>query len=361
MGQLIIGNSTIPFGDIRSGKWPEQPAYFHASLLFCHAWLNGEENFELETSGSTGKPKTILVHRDQMTTSAKATRDFFGIKTGQNLLCCLNTSMIGGKMMLVRALEWNSEVHLVEPSSNPFLDFHSSEAFDFTALVPLQLEAAIENEATHRILNRVENIIVGGAPISSTLREKAARLVSSVYQTYGMTETVSHIALANLKASGPLVYKALPGVRLYQSHANRLGIVAPMANVPSFLTNDLVEMKGEDGFIWKGRADFTINTGGIKVQPEVIEQQIAAAIQRYFPGSRFFVSGKPNEKLGAMVVLIMEGVKGENKRSEDLLSELKESLPTHHNPREIHFTPSFFETPSGKINRKETMGRLFDH
>src|SRR5690606_24473244 len=104
----------------------------------------------------------------------------------------------------------------------------------------------------------------------------------------GMTETVSHIAMANLKAPGPLVYKALPGVRLYQGPDNRLGIVAPMANATSFVSNDLVEILGKNEFIWKGRADFTINTGGIKVQPEEIEQQIAATIQRYFPSNRFF-------------------------------------------------------------------------
>ena len=360
MGHLIIGNSIIPFGDIQSGKWSEQPAYFHASLLFCHAWLNGEEHFELETSGSTGKPKTILVGRDQMTISAKATGDFFGIEAGQNLLCCLNTSMIAGKMMLVRAMEWNSDVYLVEPSSNPFLNFHHTKTFDFAALVPLQLEVALENHTTKMMLNRIKNIIVGGAPISSTLRAKAARLASSLWQTYGMTETVSHIALADLKAPGPMVYKALPGVRFYQSPDNRLGIMAPMASVPSFLTNDLVEMAGKDGFIWKGRSDFTINTGGIKVQPEEIEQQIAEPVQQHFLGHRFFIGGKPNGKLGETVVLIMEGMEMEKSRSEELLSELKKILPTHHNPREIHFVSSFQETPSGKINRKATTGRLFD-
>lgn len=360
MGQLTIGNSTIHFGDIRSGKWPEQPAYFHASLLFCHAWLNGEEHFELETSGSTGKPKTILVHRDQMTISARATGDFFGIAPGQTLLCCLNTAMIAGKMMLVRAMEWDCHVYLIAPSSNPFLGFHPSTTFDFAALVPLQLETALGNDATKTMLNQVENIIVGGAPISSALRAKAAGLAHSLYQTYGMTETVSHIALANLKVPGPLVYQTLPGVKLYQSPDNRLGIVAPMANTSRLLTNDIVEMISDNEFIWKGRWDFTINTGGIKVQPEEMEEQIAAPIQRYFPSHRFFIGGKPDERLGEAVILIMEGAERGKERSGELLSELKKALPHHHSPREIHFVSAFIETPSGKVNRKATMDRLFN-
>jgi O-succinylbenzoic acid--CoA ligase len=360
MGDIIIKDRKFLFKDIQSGSWPEQKPYFETALLFCREWLNGKENLELNTSGSTGSPKTIHVHRRQMVTSAKATGDFFKVQSHQHLLCCLNTAMIAGKMMLVRAMEWNSTLHLMEPVSNPLLGIPFDQGFMLVAMVPLQLEACLQHEKSRKILNQIQNLIIGGAPISPSLREKASLLKNNLFQTYGMTETVSHIALANLKTFGPLTYQTLPSVRIRQSLDQRLEIAAPMINDEWILTNDRVEITSGSSFIWKGRADFTINSGGLKIQPEEVEAKISRAVNRFFPNLRFFITGKPDMILGQKSVLLLEGKDENPHASEVLLSVLKEMLPQHQNPKEVCFLAFFKETPSGKINRLETVKGLFE-
>lgn len=359
MGCIIIDDWKISFGEIQSGKWPVLKPYFEESLLFCQEWLNGKETFQLKTSGSTGTPKILQVQRSQMMSSAKATGDFFQVKPRQNLLCCLHTSMIAGKMMLVRSMEWNSSLYLREPSSNPLLDFPLNQTFDFVALVPLQLEFCLQTTESKKLLDQIKNLIIGGAPIAPSLREKTFLLAGNVYQTYGMTETVSHIALADLKVSGQLVYHTLPGVKIRQTSDSRLEIAAPMTNHSWLLTNDVVQMVSNSRFIWKGRADFTINSGGIKIHPEEIEGQTIELINKLFPGRRFAIGGKPDSQLGQKVVLIIEGIGINPSQAENLLPLLKEILPQYTDPKEIHFLDSFAETVSGKVNRGETLKKLF--
>lgn len=354
MGGIIIQDREISFKDIQGGNWPRQKDYFEDALLFCRDWLRGRENFELKTSGSTGPPKGISIHRGQMISSAKATGAFFDMQPGQNLLCCLNTSMIGGKMMLVRAMEWDCLLDLVESSSNPLLGFPAEKRFDFAAMVPLQLEACLENKKTRPLLDRINKLIIGGAPISPSLRKQALSLNANIYQTYGMTETVSHIALANIKSSGPLVYQTLPGVRIRQNDDQRLQIAAPMVHEEWLLTNDRVEILSDSSFIWKGRADFTINSGGLKIQPEEVEEKINETIHQIFPNVRFFIGSREDAKLGQKMILILEDKGNRSARQEKLLSLLRDLLPKYHNPKEIYFVYPFVETPSGKVNRKET-------
>ncbi len=212
--QIIIGPHFLTPEVIKSGQWPDLEDYFDQSLRFCQEWLLGKKEFTLQTSGSTGKPKSIRVSRDQMALSAAATAKFFRIKPGSKLLCCLNTEMIAGKMMLVRAMEWNSDLYLQTPSSNPLLEVPESQHLDFIAMVPLQLENVLKLEHSKNLLKKISHAIIGGAPLSPSLREKAAQCSKNLYQTYGMTETVSHIALAKIKTDGPLVYRTLPGVSL---------------------------------------------------------------------------------------------------------------------------------------------------
>src|SRR5690554_6037664 len=216
MGKIIINKQEFPFQQIRENKWPEQASYYQASLAFCNEWLNGKQSFELQSSGSTGTPKTIEVSRAQMSSSAKATGVFFGIRPEANLLCCLNTAMIAGKMMLVRAMEWDSILYIVEPQSNPLLSIDPVQQFVFATMVPLQLETCLHDAHTAQMLTHIVHLLIGGAPIADSLRHKAALLPGNLYQTYGMTETVSHIALANLKADGALIYELLPGVACRQ-------------------------------------------------------------------------------------------------------------------------------------------------
>jgi len=310
MGKIIINGQEFSFQQIKEGQWQEQKPYFQESLSFCHDWLNAKLSFELQSSGSTGKPKTIVVSRAQMISSANATRDFFGIQPEASLLCCLNTAMIAGKMMLVRAMEWDSHLHLLAPSSNPLLEFAADQRFDFTTMVPLQLEACLADATSAMVLGNIRVLLVGGAPLAEALREKARKFPTELFQTYGMTETVSHIALADLKAEGPLTYQPLPGVLTRQNSEGSLEIKSPMSNDRWISTNDVVEILPSGGFIWKGRSDFTINTGGIKVQPEEVEALAAEVMAQHYPGKRYFVTALADSKLGQKVVLMIEGDQG---------------------------------------------------
>lgn len=356
MGKIIINGQEFSYHQLKEGRWPEQKSYFQASLSFCHDWLNGKSSFELHSSGSTGRPKTIQVSRAQMSSSAKATGDFFGIRPEADLLCCLNTAMIAGKMMLVRAMEWDSQLYLVEPASNPLIGFGAGQHFEFTTMVPLQLETCLEDAHAREMLGNIRHLLIGGAPPGEALREKAVKLPIKVFQTYGMTETVSHIALADIKADGPLIYQPLPGVQIRQTLEGSLEIKAPMSNDRWISTNDVVELLPGGGFVWKGRTDFTINTGGIKVQPEEVEKSAGKAMERFFPGQRYFVTALPDSKLGQQVVLIIEGKQGDQD-IQQIIQSLGKVLPRYHVPKKLLFVPKFAETASQKINRHRTMER----
>lgn len=355
MGKINIKGQEFSFQQIRKNKWQEQAPYYQASLVFCSEWLNGKQSFELQSSGSTGTPKTIEVSRAQMSSSAKATGDFFGIQPEAGLLCCLNTAMIAGKMMLVRAMEWDSRLYLVEPSSNPLQSFPPNQHFDFATMVPLQLGTSLGHPHSAALLHGIRNLLIGGAPLSDLLREKTNKLSNNLFQTYGMTETVSHIALADLKAKGPLLYKTLPGVQIRQSPEGTLEVMAPMSNHKWVCTHDVVEIVEEGGYIWKGRADFTINTGGIKVQPEVVEELTSKLMERYFPGQRYFVTSLPDPRLGQKIVLMVEGEQAAYQNSDQVIQVLKAELPPYHTPKSLLFVPKFAETASHKINRIKTV------
>ncbi|GGF16913.1 AMP-binding protein [Echinicola rosea] len=357
MGKIIIGTSSIPFGEIKKGNWPDCGPYFDRSLAFCQAWLNGEASFQLNTSGSTGTPKTIDISRRQMEISAAATGKFFDIEPKANLLCCLNTDMIAGKMMLVRGLEWDSIIYLQEPSGTPLADLDGLGTFGFVAMVPAQ----VENSLLYSIekLKNIQHLIIGGAPLSHKLQKEISQLSCNAYQTYGMTETVSHIALAKITGLPPLIYRTLPGVTISTSKDSCLVINAPMANT-TLTTNDKVTIPAANTFIWQGRADFTINSGGIKIQPEKLEVEIASTMEMHLPGKRYFIAGAPDEKWGQRVVLVIESAPISTAKREQIESEIAAKVKKHERPKNIYFIENFTETPSGKIKRIASLEQVLD-
>lgn len=354
MGKIIIQNRVYSFKQIQNKEWSEPELYFHQALTFCHQWLTGVQDFDLSTSGSTGEPKTITVHRQQMEKSAAGTKAFFGIEQGSKLLCCLNIWMIAGKMMLVRAMEWDATVYVEDPKENPLLDIEATISFDFVAMVPMQVNACIENEKTLGKLKNIKNLIIGGAPSSRNLVGKIIILKLNAYQTYGMTETVSHIALAKI-SNEELVYTTLPEVKIGCDQEGKLWIESPTAKEKRLQTNDLVEKLNNSQFKWLGRADFTINSGGIKLQPEILEPQISASVEKIYGPCNFFLIGKEDEKLGEKMVLVLEQPLKNESQAQDLLNELKSMINRYHIPREILIAPSFVKTASGKINRQATL------
>lgn len=347
MGKIIIQDQEFSFEQIKTGDWSVQDPYFHQALSFCKDWLNGINEFELATSGSTGKPKIIRVGRNQMEISAKATFDFFSLKKKPKLFCCLNVKMIAGKMMLVRAMEWDAVIYLVPPQANPMEKMDKD--FDFAAMVPLQVDSCIEDPDSLEKLLKIKTLIIGGAPVSNELLKKITDLPMNAYQTFGMTETVSHIALAKIERE-ELIYRVLPGVTIGVEVDNRLWVEAPMAKEKRLQTNDVVELLSPSQFKWIGRADFTINSGGIKMQPEILESKIAETVYSIFGKQNFFLFGKDDSKLGQKPVLVIEYIKDEKKAS-DLLYKLRLVLDRYQVPKEILFNPHFTKTESGKINR----------
>lgn len=314
---------------------------------FLLDWLNYQSTIEVHTSGSTGTPKTILLHKYRMVNSAKATGDFFDLKSGTTALHCLPMNFIAGKMMLVRALVLGLKMDCVEPTTCPLqnIDKH----YGFSAMVPLQLQNSLDD------IDKIKTLIIGGAKPSRELKEKTQSKKCSIYETYGMTETITHVAVKkinNLNSTGNPLYKntfsALPNVFFSMDTRGCLVISAPNISEEVVVTNDLARLFSPTEFEWLGRYDFIINSGGIKLIPEVIEEKLTALIE-----NRFFVSGLPDNNLGEKLILIIEGAV-----DMDLLvqriSSFK-SIKKYERPKEIYMLPKFFETKNGKIRRRETM------
>ena len=325
------------------------------------SWFAGKKIL-VKTSGSTGAPKTIAFSREQMIESARATGRFFDMGEGTRALLCLPLDYIAGKMMLVRAMTLGWHLEGVEPVIQ--LDLEKGASYDFAAMIPMQLENNLN------YLDRIKNLIVGGASVSWKLQEKIESVPTRVYATYGMTETITHIAVRPLNKSAkqkvnsgnPSVsdetYTALPGVSFYKDARGCLVVRCPRISDTEIATNDLVELISEHSFIWNGRIDNVINSGGLKLMPEVIEQKFSRCLSQ-----RFFAAGFPDMELGERMLFVVEG-KPENgllNRVKSFQAESAGRIAKHEVPKDIVFLPKFAETDSGKINRKKNLDLIESH
>ena len=332
----------------------ELPEFAQVAFAFCRDWMTGQETFTQQTSGSTGAPKLQVLSRTQMEASAAATGAFFGTTTSGHLLCCLNPAFIAGKMMLVRAMVWDCPITLVETSANPLLGLE--EQFSFVALVPLQVEAALAEEKSRKLLQSIPHVLIGGAALPHKIQQVLVQQGIRAWQSFGMTETVSHIALAKIE-EGELVYQALPGVAIGINELDCLWIQSPMSGTERIQTNDSIELRSKNTFTWLGRADFVVNSGGIKLFPEQLEGRIAPLLEETCPGCAYFLFGEKDSRLGEQLVLYVEGA-GEEKKRLALESGLGQILGKYEVPKKIYFKASFAYTPTRKINRQTTAASL---
>ena len=300
---------------------------------FLLDWFDGKEYIEMQTSGTTGKPKTFRINKQAMVNSALATGDFFGLEPGNRALQCLPVKYVAGKMMLVRAMIIGLELDFVAPSLNPLEE--TEGIYDFVAMVPLQAQHSIKE------LKRVKKIIIGGAKINNTLEKQLVKLPTIIYETFGMTETITHIAA---KRIGEKVFTVLPNVTISFDDDNCLVIHAPRISDEIIHTNDIVELVNENQFVFVGRKDNVINSGGIKLFPEVIEEKLAEKIEQ-----NYFITSKEDLELGNKVVLVIEGEKY------PIDDSVFENLDKYEKPKEIIFVKKFKETVSGKLIRNESL------
>ena len=332
---------------------------YEAKVLdFVRQWLNGTQEFGLTTSGSTGTPTPIALRRRQLEASARRTADFFDLGPGDRALVCLNCEYIGGLMMLVRGLERNVHLTVVEPHADPFAHVAADAEFDFSAFVPLQLKAVLAAGHAPR-LNKMKALLVGGAPADATLQQELQPLTVPVWLTYGMTETCSHVALRRL--NGPAAsrhFRVLPGIAAGQDERGCLTLRGDVTDDQLVVTNDRVQLLDAHTFEWLGRADFVINTGGVKVPAEKIELVLDVALAELGAARRCFVAGQPDARLGQAVTAFIEGPALSAALEKELQRLLAERLGRYEQPRQLRYVAEFQTTATGKLDRPATLRGL---
>ncbi|MBX0331784.1 AMP-binding protein [Pontibacter sp. HSC-14F20] len=334
--------------------------YEAKTLEFCRDWLNGVQEFPIHTSGSTGTPKLITLTRKQMEISARRTIKLLGLKADEHMLVCLNTEYIAGMMMIVRGLLADMQMTIVEPVGNPLTLTPADETYHFSSFVPMQLQTILhENGSALERLSNMKAILVGGAPVSFSLQRELQQLQAPVYHTYGMTETASHIALRLLNgADAADYYETTEGVTISQDNRGCLTIKADITENETLVTNDIVEILTPTRFRWVGRADNTINTGGVKVQTEVVEVAVSEALADLEQAPRFFVASQPDELLGEKVILVLEGKPLPEDEEQQVMDKMRSILRKFEMPKDVYYSPAFSETATGKVSRLRTMQKL---
>lgn len=319
----ILDFSTAKFDELDlTLSWEKEIA------AFLNDWTSDLDSISCTTSGSTGKPKKINLPKESMRKSARMTATFFSLSKGETALLCLPVNFIAGKMMLVRAIELKLKLYITKPTSH--ISLEGLDLVDFVPMTPMQVESSFDQ------ISQIKNLLIGGAPLANALRKRLFDLPTNCYESYGMTETITHIALKKISEE---VFTALPGVCFRADERACLVIRTPFFN-EEIITNDLVELQNETQFKFLGRVDNVINSAGVKLFPE----QIEAKLDSYF-SHKFIVSSLPDKVLGEKLVLIMES----DQPIEIDFEQIK--LEKFERPKTVLYLAEFPRTKSGKIDR----------
>lgn len=310
---------------------------------FMAEWCDRRPYIIAHTSGSTGTPKEIHLLKSDMVMSARATNARFNISSHSHLHLTLSPAYIAGKMMIVRALEAGCDLTYESPANHGLLSIDYGD-IDLLAVVPSQCSQLLSNPVA---IKRLRNVIIGGAPISHATEQALLSAPWNSFATYGMTETCSHVALRRM---GTDAYTAMPGIRFSTDHRDCLRINAPRFSFRQLQTNDIVDLLSPQSFIWKGRYDNVINSGGIKIFPE----QLEAKLQPYV-GMPFFVGSAPHPVWGTAVELVVELPDSKLADTSELEQQLQDICRTRLTavecPKSIKFTAALPRTENGKIRR----------
>ena len=313
---------------------------------FMRQWCNGEDYVMGHTSGSTGVPKPVRLMKAAMRESARRTNSFFGLKPGDSIMLCLSTDYIAGKMVVVRAIVGGLRLVIANVASSP----EWTGGVDFAAMVPMQLKRLTESEDGQQRLGRIKTLIVGGGTVDIKLKKQflALKKRPRAFLTYGMTETYSHVAVAEINKECEYIYKPINSIIFAVDNRGCLVIHAPYISEEGIVTNDVVELLDGNSFRWLGRFDNVVNSGGLKLFPETIEKKIADLMP-----CRFYMAGEPDDTLGQRLVLKMEMREPLDKLCEKkLITDVEQRLNRYEKPRMLYYLPAFEETTSGKIKRK---------
>lgn len=320
-------------------------AYEYSVGSFIEQWIDFEPWIAVSTSGSTGVPKQIKLEKRRMINSAEATGAYFKLGPGTTALLCLSADFIAGKMMLVRAMVLGWDLHVVAPEKDALTQYDNP--YDFVALVPYQLEYSLD------ALDKVRKLIVGGSPVSEQLLEKIQDVNTEIFATYGMTETITHVAVRRLNGFARSdLYTALPGVSFEADEQGQLIIHAPQISEEVIRTTDQVKLASPTSFRWLGRTDSVINSGGVKIYPEWVEQKISRFVK-----NRLIVTSEPDAALGERLILVIES------RTSDLtgLEEALNALGKYERPKKIYTLSHFPLTATGKIRRTDVKELIRQH
>ncbi|WP_420578412.1 AMP-binding protein [Ekhidna sp.] len=292
-------------------------------------WHSGQKYFTHYTSGSTGRPKKIIISREKIELSVKSTLAFIDPKNAiKSSLLCLSPANIGGAMVVYRAIIFDHDLKIIEPTSNLQQAFKKGQYFDLASMVPLQFKNLSKKD-----ISRFGTILIGGAHMPADM----TNYDSNIYATFGMTETVSHIALRHINEE---LFITTGDTEVAATSDQTLKIKGSITGNKWLITNDIVKIHSNKQFKWIGRADFIINSGGIKINPEMIEAQLMSQIK-----CDFMAASLPDDKLGRKLVLLIEG--GDQKLDFT-------SLGKYHQPREVFFNQQIFKTKTNKIDRLKT-------
>lgn len=318
---------------------------------FLQEWNNGSDRLLVHTSGSTGTPKALWVEKQRMEASALLTCDFLGLQAGDTALLCLPLDFIAGKMMVVRALVRGLRLVCVEPSGHPLGQgtavkstiFENKEEIAFAAMVPLQVWNSLQVEEERERLRRIRHLIIGGGAIDDTLADALKDFPNAVWSTYGMTETLSHIALRRLSGTAASQwYTPMKGVQVSLNEEGCLVIDAPHVSEGRLETNDLAVLRNSE-FRIVGRRDNVVCSGGLKIQIEEVERLLRPCLS-----ANFLLTKIPDTRLGEALVMLYEGV-----LPDDLPDVCRRVLPTHWSPRHYISVEHLPLTANGKPARSE--------
>ncbi|MHA6697052.1 AMP-binding protein [Chryseobacterium sp. A301] len=316
------------------------------TIAFVEEWFSSSKEVEVQTSGSTGIPKVLKVNKDKMLNSAKMTCDFLDLHRGDTALLCLPLEYISGKMMVVRSLERGLTLTIADPSLRPLENL--KKRIGFCAMTPLQVENSLH------AISKVQKLIIGGAGVSESLKKKLHEVLSSekntgeeeltiIYETYGMSETLSHIALKQLYPVEQDYFTLFDGIEVKLDSRGALLINAPKVSDELIQTNDLVELIAKDKFRFLGRTDNVINSGGAKIRPEELE----SLVKRQVPREVVFV-GVKDDVLGEKLVLVVEGEESSEIRAQIEHTPFEKNF---HRPKAVLFAQKIPRTSNGKISR----------